>query len=226
MAHGSAYWLQGPRYWPAVPGYGHHLRASDADRDRAIEVLKSGFADGRLTKDEFAERQDKALVARTYRDLAALLADLPAGPSAIFGPAGVPGQSGVPGDATGQRGVLRPSGRVGGYDPGAPAGLFSPTGLLWPRPAPVSGFRAGRRLNPLAAASLISAFVPFFGSVAAIVLGHAALREIRETGEAGSAMATAGIALGYLIVVVFILAAMAAVVASAHSQGAVPGPPG
>jgi hypothetical protein len=223
MAHGSAYWLQGPRYWPAAPGYGH-LRASDADRDRAIEALKSGFAEGRLSKDEFAERQEKALMARTYRDLAALLADLPAGPSAVFGQPGVPGQAGVPSGFPGQPGLFRPTGPVGRY---GPAGLPGPTGLLWPKPAPVSGFRAGQRINPLAAASLISAFVPFFGSVAAIVLGHAALREIRETGEAGSGMATAGIALGYLVVVVFIVTAMAAVVLSAHSPGAYPpGPPG
>jgi len=30
------------------------IRASDADRDRAGEVLKAAFAEGRLTKDELS----------------------------------------------------------------------------------------------------------------------------------------------------------------------------
>ncbi len=29
------------------------LRASDADRERAVDVLKAAFAEGRLTQDEF-----------------------------------------------------------------------------------------------------------------------------------------------------------------------------
>jgi hypothetical protein len=47
-----------------------------------IEALKAAFVVGRLTKDEFAARMGQALSARTYGDLAALTADLPAEPAA------------------------------------------------------------------------------------------------------------------------------------------------
>jgi Domain of unknown function (DUF1707) len=52
------------------------LRASDADRDRAIEVLRAAVADGRLDPAEFDERLDLALAARTIDALAPLTADL------------------------------------------------------------------------------------------------------------------------------------------------------
>ena len=56
------------------------MLAGDADRERAIDVLKAGFAEGRLTKAEYEERVDRVHAARTYGDLAPLVADLPAGP--------------------------------------------------------------------------------------------------------------------------------------------------
>jgi Domain of unknown function (DUF1707) len=56
------------------------LRASDADRDRAIEVLRAAVADGRLDAAEFDERLDAALAARTLDALAPLTADLIAAP--------------------------------------------------------------------------------------------------------------------------------------------------
>ena len=56
------------------------LRASDADRDRVIEVLRSALGDGRLTEDEFEERVEAALSARTLGELAGLTADLVGGP--------------------------------------------------------------------------------------------------------------------------------------------------
>jgi hypothetical protein len=56
-----------------------HLRASHADRERVIEVLKVAFVQGRLTKDELDARAARAFAAKTYADLAGLTADLPAG---------------------------------------------------------------------------------------------------------------------------------------------------
>jgi hypothetical protein len=53
------------------------FRASDADRDRVIDVLKVAFVQGRLTKDEFDARVGAALASRTYADLAAHTADIP-----------------------------------------------------------------------------------------------------------------------------------------------------
>jgi hypothetical protein len=55
------------------------LRASHADRERVIDVLKAAFVQGRLSKDELDARAGQAFAARTYGELAALTADLPAG---------------------------------------------------------------------------------------------------------------------------------------------------
>ncbi len=59
------------------------LRASDADRDRAVDALKAAYVRGLLTADELAARTSQALAARTYADLAAasaVLAERPAAP--------------------------------------------------------------------------------------------------------------------------------------------------
>ena len=56
-----------------------HLRASHADREQVIGTLKAAFVQGMLAKDEFDLRVGQALASRTYADLAALTADLPAG---------------------------------------------------------------------------------------------------------------------------------------------------
>jgi hypothetical protein len=53
-----------------------HIRASDADREQVIEVLKEAFVRGRLTKDELSVRAGLALVARTYAELSAVTADV------------------------------------------------------------------------------------------------------------------------------------------------------
>ena len=57
------------------------LRAADADRDRAIEVLAGAAAEGRLTQEEYSERSETALSARTLGELAALTADIPSVPA-------------------------------------------------------------------------------------------------------------------------------------------------
>ena len=53
------------------------LRASHADREQAVEVLKAAFVQGRLDRDEFGLRVGRALASRTCADLAALTADIP-----------------------------------------------------------------------------------------------------------------------------------------------------
>jgi Domain of unknown function (DUF1707) len=55
------------------------LRTSRADRERAIDVLKAAFVQGRLTKDEFDLRVGQVVGSRTYADLDALTADIPEG---------------------------------------------------------------------------------------------------------------------------------------------------
>jgi hypothetical protein len=56
-------------------------RASDADREQVIGVLKVAFVNGRLTKDELDARAGHALTAPTRADLAALTTDLRQHPS-------------------------------------------------------------------------------------------------------------------------------------------------
>ena len=63
----------------ARPAGRGRLRASHADREQVIEVLKAAFVQDRLTKDEFDARVGQAFASRTYADLTALTADLPAG---------------------------------------------------------------------------------------------------------------------------------------------------
>jgi hypothetical protein len=79
---------------PADPPSPPALRASDADRDRVIELLHSALADGRLDQAEFGERLDAALAARTIEALAPLTADLIAPPGSVgaltLPPAGTP----------------------------------------------------------------------------------------------------------------------------------------
>jgi hypothetical protein len=54
------------------------LRASHADRDQVVELLRVSAGDGRLTAEELDERLERAMTARTYGELARLVADLPA----------------------------------------------------------------------------------------------------------------------------------------------------
>lgn len=62
----------------ARPGPAPELRASHADRDQAVEILREAAGDGRLTAEELDERVEAALTARTGSELAVLTADLPA----------------------------------------------------------------------------------------------------------------------------------------------------
>ena len=85
-----------------------------------------------------------------------------------------------------------------GSPPGAPA-----PGYYYP------GQVAPRRTNQLAIAALVCAigqvFFWFLTGIAAIVLGHMARRQIRETGEEGDGMALAALILGYIGVAVSVI---------------------
>src|SRR5438552_4460942 len=70
--------MAGPGDEVATPAGGHsRLRASHADREQVIEVLKAAFVQGRLDRDEFDLRVGRVLASRIYADLAALTADIP-----------------------------------------------------------------------------------------------------------------------------------------------------
>lgn len=62
---------------PGTPGT-PVVRASHADRDRVVDLLRVAAGDGYLTSDELDERLEAALTARTREELVPLTADLPA----------------------------------------------------------------------------------------------------------------------------------------------------
>src|SRR2546423_14165349 len=55
------------------------IRASDDERERAVDALRDHFAAGRIPAGEFEERVEIAYRATTRGELDALLVDLPSG---------------------------------------------------------------------------------------------------------------------------------------------------
>lgn len=141
------------------------MLAGDADRDRAVNVLKEAFTEGRLRQEEYEERIGDAYRARTYADLDRLTADIPHPIPPTFQPAPVP-----------------PYPQPMGYGPPFP-----------------------RTTNGNATASLVCGILGTMTmgltSIPAIILGHIAKRQIRERGQEGDGLATAGLVLGYLVAV-------------------------
>jgi uncharacterized membrane protein len=154
------------------------MRAASADRERAVDVLKAGFAEGRLTQDEYNDRMGRAYTARTYGELTALTADLPAGA--------------VP--------------------------------TIWPVPA----YQPPLSTNTLARASLVLGAAEFFTmgltAIPAVICGHLAKREMRQTGQRGDGLATAGLVLGYMAIIFWAVIIVLSIVGAAISvSGTVPG---
>jgi hypothetical protein len=154
------------------------MLAASADRERAVDVLKAGFAEGRLTQAEYNDRVGRVYASRTYGELEVLVGDLPAGP--LGGPAHYQG---------------------GGYP-------------VQPRVAPAT--------NSLAVASLVCGLGEFFTmgltAIPAVVLGHMARRQMRQTGERGDGMAVAGLFLGWAGIGLFIAIITGLIVAASTIQ--------
>ena len=100
------------------------MRASDADRQEAIERLRTALDEGRLKMDEYLERMGQASEAVTYGDLVPLYADLPeSGSVARRGPAAPPpSQPQAPSPVPPQGGAVARRGF---------AGLPTPLKVLW-----------------------------------------------------------------------------------------------
>jgi uncharacterized membrane protein len=131
------------------------MLAGSADRERAVDVLKAGFAEGRLTQDEYNDRMGRAYAARTYGELAALTADLPAGPLPAWP---VLAHQPPPGDT-----------------------------------------------NSMAIASMVLGVAEFFTAgltaIPAVICGHIARRQMRQTSQRGDGLATGGLVLGYMAII-------------------------
>jgi len=155
------------------------MRAGSADRERAVDVLKAGFTEGRLTQDEYNDRMGRAYSARTYGELTTLTADLPAGAMPV----------------------------------------------VWPTATPV--YQPAMPTNSLARASLILGVAEFFSmgltAIPAVICGHLAKSEMRQTGQRGDGMATAGLVLGYMAIIfwgiVVVLAILGAAISVAGAGG-------
>ena len=130
----------------------HDLRASDSDREAAVERLRVAGMEGRLDNDELEDRIASAYAARWCSELEALTLD-----------------------------VTPPPARL------------DPTPIVFVRPQ--------RRVNGLAIASIVVGvlWMWWVGSIAAVIMGHVALRQIERSGGAqtGRAAALSGLAIGY-----------------------------
>jgi Domain of unknown function (DUF1707) len=157
-------------------GYGA-MRASSADRERAVDVLKAAFAEGRLDQDEFADRVGMAYSSRTYADLANLTVDLPVGPLGAIPSAPVPF---VPGTA---------------FVPLAPAAPPAPA----PRRLHASDLALAAFLFALGAVVTHGLTAP----VAAVLAVMASFRAWR-TGDRGASVAMAAVLLALLSVFLFV----------------------
>ncbi|MHA6760624.1 DUF1707 and DUF4190 domain-containing protein [Streptacidiphilus sp. PAMC 29251] len=196
------------------------MRASHADRERTVDVLKSAFAEGRLTSEEYNERVDRIYRAQTYGQLAGIVHDLPSGPMPT--PYLAPGPVPAPFAAYPPQPYPQPYGHPQPYIYAQPAP--GPYGYGYQRPydrygnpfAPPPVYR--RPKNGLAVASLVLglAQLPTFGATAipAVICGHIAKSQIHRQDEEGDGMATAGLVLGWLGVAFWILIIFVSVASS------------
>lgn len=64
----------------SLEGFGDHtpeIRASDAEREYVVDVLRGHCSEGRIDLDEFSERINRVYAARTIGELSAITSDLP-----------------------------------------------------------------------------------------------------------------------------------------------------
>jgi hypothetical protein len=149
------------------------MLAGNADRERASDVLKAAYAEGRLTKDEYDYRLGRAVVARTVEELQQLTNDVPNGPSAV------------------------PPSYQRSYR------SYSHGQLMPYQQQPVVPYvPPPREQNTAAMASLLCGlFAPLvlgLSALPAVILGHKARAEIQRTREQGEGAAMTGLILGWI----------------------------
>ncbi|WUH91506.1 DUF1707 and DUF4190 domain-containing protein [Streptomyces sp. NBC_00433] len=146
------------------------MLAGDADRERAVNVLKDAFTEGRLKQPEYEDRVGLVYQSRTYEELDRITADIPTPPPPPPPPLMPPG--------------LLP----GAYLPGAPPYVTM---------VPAMPSTNGQAVASLVC-GICGTFTMGLASIPAVILGHRAKSEIRRTGQQGEGMAIAGLILGYL----------------------------
>jgi hypothetical protein len=112
-------------------------------------------------------------------------------------------------DRVGQAYAARTYAELATVSADLPAGSSAPGAAPWSSSPPAGVAPAtDRRTNSLAVAALVCSVIPGLPQLAAIVLGIGALRQVRRTGERGTALAAAGLAiatLGLLLTVLLVL---------------------
>lgn len=144
------------------------MRTSAADRERAVDVLKAAFAEGRLDQDEYTERMEAAYASKTYGQLAALTADLPIGPLGALAPQLA--------SAAGPVQAIEP------VQPALPERVFD---------QPISGMAVAS-----AALGVGGLVTNEYTALPAVLLGIFALLSVVSTGKRGAWLACVGLLLG------------------------------
>jgi hypothetical protein len=132
---------------------------------------------------------------------------------------GGPDGSYPPPDSSGPpAGSQYPAPPYGGY-PAPPQGM--PYGQPMQQPAPYGQpygypYAPPQRTNGLAIASMVLGILWLYwiGSILALVFGYIAKNQIRQRGESGGGMATAGIVLGWIGIGFLVIAIVAGVASS------------
>lgn len=159
--------------------------------------------------DDAADRRRGATVNRTQRPGSTVSQSTP--PPYEH----TPGQQPPPPPSSGS-----PYGQDAGYGQGQPSGASGYAAPGYDASGYGSGYAGSpsRPSNTMALVSLISGIVgltllPFIGSVVAVITGFMARKQIAQTGEEGSGLATAGLIMGWIGVVLGILIVILVVVA-------------
>ena len=146
------------------------LRASHADREHVLDVLKTAFVQGLLTKDEFDMRVGQTFASRTYAELAAVTADILAGPPATREPAG----QAAAGEPAGQPAAREPTGQAAAREPAGQAAAREPAGQPAagePAGQPAAGEPAGTPSAKKFAAWSLGGWAGFSGALLALAFG-------------------------------------------------------
>ncbi|MCK1795427.1 DUF1707 and DUF4190 domain-containing protein [Streptomyces sp. XM4193] len=155
------------------PGHNPMMRASDSDRERAADVLKAGYSEGRLSKEEYDHRLDRVHRAATYADIQPMIVDLPQGPVPMTGYQQQP------------MAVVPQAFR--------PVPMPQRNWAAVPPPSSTNSTAIGALV-----CGVLTPMTWGLTSLPAVILGHKARAEMQGRTEKGDGMATAGLVLGYL----------------------------
>lgn len=133
-----------------------------------MDVLKAGYAEGRLTAAEYEQRMGRAYQSYTYGELSLLISDLPQGPV----PGMMPGP--MPGPMSG------------------PIGQPIPPTFLPPPSRPTNPYAIGALICGLGVC------LGGITAIPAVILGYTAKAQLRQSGEEGDGLANVGLVLGWL----------------------------